>query len=145
MSLFSAEEVGQAVLAVPSSSGACSTPLDVDDIRGSTEIVSPNNVEMGDVVDWFWTTWSGLDAVRQRRLLAFITGAEDLPATGARGIGLRIHLVATSADADDSRSWPLPWSSTCTSTLFLPTYPTQQLLQSKVGIAIEHYQGFGLR
>ena len=146
ISLFSADEVGQAVLTLPSKlGGSLAKPLDVDDIKGSTDIVCTGYVEPGQMVDWFWATWSSLDAVRQRRLLAFITGAEDLPATGARGIGLRIHLVATSVDAEDARSWPLPWSSTCTSTLFLPTYPTQQLLQSKVGIAIEHYQGFGLR
>lgn len=100
------------------------------------------------MAEWFWTTWSTLAPHRQRRLLAFITGAQDVPASGARGIGLRIHLVNPSVDDatdGDARSWPLPWSSTCTSTLFLPVYPAKQVLEDKLNVAIEHYQGFGLR
>ncbi|CBQ67468.1 conserved hypothetical protein [Sporisorium reilianum SRZ2] len=143
LSLFSAEEIGQAILALPSSSSTAATPLDVADIKASTEIILPTATVATDALDWFWTTWTHLSPRHQRRLLAFITGAEDVPASGARGIGLRIHVVAT--DDTDARAWPLPWSSTCTSTLFLPTYPSLQLLRDKVGIAIEHYQGFGLR
>lgn len=148
LSLFSPEEVGQAILSTPTStSSVLTTPLDIADMRGATDIITPSNImqwsERG-VVGWFWDLWTTLDALHQRRLLAFITGAEDLPATGARGIGLRIHLVPTE-EKEDARSWPLPWSSTCTSTLFLPTYPTEALLGEKVRIAIEHYQGFGLR
>lgn len=143
LSLFSAEEISQAILSQPSSSSALTSPLDVGDIKGSTEIILPPTQVVKEVVDWFWTTWTQLSPLHQRRLLAFITGADDLPASGARGIGLRIHVVVTGDT--DARSWPLPWSSTCTSTLFLPTYPTHQLLQDKVAIAIEHYQGFGLR
>ncbi|SNX81387.1 uncharacterized protein MEPE_00092 [Melanopsichium pennsylvanicum] len=146
MSLLSAEEISQAILSIPShASSSSSLPLDVADIKGATDIIYPtattryNNA----VVQWFWDLWAIMSPLHQRRLLAFITGAEDLPAMGARGIGLRIHLVPT--DVVDARSWPLPWSSTCTCTLFLPTYPSQELLADKVGIAIEHYQGFGLR
>ncbi|CCF53794.1 uncharacterized protein UHO2_00884 [Ustilago hordei] len=149
LSLFSPEEVGQAILSTPtSSSSVMSMPLDVADIRGATDVIIPSNsvgrTEGGGVAGWFWDLWTALDATHQRRLLAFITGAEDLPATGARGIGLRIHLVPTDRK-EDARLWPLPWSSTCTSTLFLPTYPSEALLGEKVRIAIEHYQGFGLR
>lgn len=149
ISLFAPEEIAQAILSLPSSSNpALSRPLDIADIRGATELVLPTSSRFSDeieVVKWFWEVWTGLEAVKQRRLLAFITGAEDLPATGARGLGLRIHLVPTSIDGADVRAWPLPWSSTCTSTLFLPTYPTRRLIEEKVLIAIEHYQGFGLR
>lgn len=116
---------------------------------GAAGGVTSTTSDVGMVVDWFWDVWSRkLSPLHQRRLLAFITGAEDVPASGARGIGLRIHLVATATDGSsmmDPRSWPLPWSSTCTSTLFLPTYPDPDLLEEKVRIAIEHYQGFGLR
>ncbi|SPO19722.1 uncharacterized protein UTRI_00113_B [Ustilago trichophora] len=148
ISLFSLDEVGQAILSLPSSdSTTLSAPLDIADIKGATETVIPTSHTAWDgaVVSWFWDLWSNLSALHQRRLLAFITGAEDLPATGARGIGLRIHLVPTDLENDDARSWPLPWSSTCTTTLFLPTYPNEALLEQKVRIAIEHYQGFGLR
>ncbi|EST09718.2 hypothetical protein PSEUBRA_000093 [Kalmanozyma brasiliensis GHG001] len=145
-SLFSPEELAQALLSLPTASSlsALSQPLDISDLRAATEVIVPSSLPPTQVVDWFWSTWSDLSPLHQRRLLAFITGAQDLPASGARGIGLRIHLVATDA-VSDFRSWPLPWSSTCTSTLFLPTYPTHSLLADKVRIAIEHYQGFGLR
>lgn len=149
LSLFSPEEVGQAMVSHASSAAASSSAswatLDIDDIRSATDVVYPSSASAHDsgVVAWFWTLWSSLDAVHQRRMLAFVTGAEEVPATGAKGIGLRILLVST--EVMDPRSWPLPWSSTCTSTLFLPTYPSELLLRQKVAIAIEHYQGFGLR
>ncbi|SPO20637.1 uncharacterized protein UTRI_00113 [Ustilago trichophora] len=150
ISLFSADEVGQAILSLPSSNSlTMSAPLDIADIKAATDTIMPTSHSARDsagaVVSWFWDLWSSLTPLHQRRLLAFITGAEDLPATGARGIGLRIHLVPTDLDNQDGRSWPLPWSSTCTSTLFLPTYSNEVLLEQKVRIAIEHYQGFGLR
>ncbi|GAC96648.1 ubiquitin-protein ligase E3 [Pseudozyma hubeiensis SY62] len=149
LSLFSPEEIGQAIVSIPTSAGSApATPLDIADLKQSTEVIFPSSigdVAGGKAVEWFWNTWSTLMPLEQRRLLAFITGAQDLPASGARGIGLRIHLVHPNGEGMDARSWPLPWSSTCTSTLFLPVYPSCQVLEDKVRIAIEHYQGFGLR
>lgn len=152
LSLFSPEEINQAIVSVASSSTAdLATALDVADIKVSTELILATSADRdrgARVAEWFWTTWSTLAPHRQRRLLAFITGAQDVPASGARGIGLRIHLVNPSVDDatdGDARSWPLPWSSTCTSTLFLPVYPAKQVLEDKLNVAIEHYQGFGLR
>lgn len=37
----------------------------------------------------------------------------------------------------------LPGSSTCFSTLRLPEYESKEVLQSKLGIALEHSLGFG--
>ncbi len=154
LSMFAPEEVAQAILSLPSSSSSAlaATSLEIADLRAATEVVLPSHSslkgEAFEVVNWFWTLWTTLPPLKQRRLLAFITGAEDLPATGARGVGLRLHLVPSSFAADEvveDRNWPLPWSSTCTSTLFLPSYPSEGLLEEKVGVAIEHYQGFGLR
>ncbi|KAJ9477100.1 putative E3 ubiquitin-protein ligase HUL4 [Pseudozyma hubeiensis] len=149
LSLFSPEEIRQAIVSIPTSAGSApATPLDIADLKQSTELIFPasnGDIAGGKAVEWFWRTWSTLTPLQQRRLLAFITGAQDLSASGARGIGLRIHLVYPNAEGMDARSWPLPWSSTCTSTLFLPVYPSCQVLEDKLRIAIEHYQGFGLR
>lgn len=141
VSLFAPSELNQALVALPASPSASVSRLDVQDLRASTEVISQNTDAR--VVEWFWEVWAALEAEGQRRMLAFITGAQDLPATGARGVGLRIHIVPT--ERADAKSWPLPWSSTCTATLFLPTYPTRHLLEQKVAVAIEHFQGFGLR
>lgn len=152
LSLFSAEEISQAIVSIPASaSSGLTLALDIADIKASTDLISPStavNDQGAKVVEWFWETWSTFAPLDQRRLLAFVTGAQDLPASGARGVGLRIHLVIPDV-ADhvgmDARWWPLPWSSTCTSTLFLPVYPERAVLEDKLRIAIEHYQGFGLR
>ena len=87
---------------------------------------------------WFWDTWSALAPRDQRRLLAFITGSESLPLTG---LTLAIESIPLSPDM----GLPLPWSSTCTLTLFLPQYPDAATEADKIRKALEHYRGFGLR
>lgn len=39
----------------------------------------------------------------------------------------------------------LPTSRTCFNTLLLPDYETRELLEEKLGIALEHAIGFGTR
>ncbi|PWZ02964.1 hypothetical protein BCV70DRAFT_197210 [Testicularia cyperi] len=174
--LFEPDELRQAVCSLPQDRGSesrPSLPLDIANLQASTDVVGTTplssttttasttnssntqqqrnaaNASETRLLAWFWNTWTELDPQDQRKLLAFITGSQDIPLSGARGIGLRIHLVHAKNldlfDRNEERAWPLPWSSTCTSTLFLPTYPTSALLEDKLRIAIEHYQGFGLR
>ncbi|WFD33906.1 hypothetical protein MCUN1_000732 [Malassezia cuniculi] len=92
-------------------------------------------------VDDFWHIWASLERDDQHLLLAYITGSPRIPALGPRALGLRIHHVdgpiLGQMDA-------LPTSSTCTSTLFLPTYASREILEAKIRLALVHSRGFGL-
>ncbi|WFD29261.1 HECT-type E3 ubiquitin transferase [Malassezia sp. CBS 17886] len=85
----------------------------------------------------FWDVWRALPPDEQHALLGFITGSRRVPAMGAAAIGLRIHHVADAADR-------VPWSSTCTSTLFLPAYGSRAVVEARVRVALAHSTGFGL-
>ena len=71
-----------------------------------------------------------------------ITGSPRVPAMGAASVGLRIQRVDDPyAQLGTAR---VPWSSTCTSTLFLPVYDSRAALEAKVRVALAHSTGFGL-
>lgn len=122
--------------------------LDVDALRASTAHVGfpAKSSRYADQVqtnlDNFWATWAALDAPAQHALLGFITGSPRVPAMGAASIGLRIQHVDDPYTALGTER--VPWSSTCTSTLFLPVYDTRGALEAKVRVALQHSTGFGL-
>lgn len=127
--------------------GRAERTLDLDAVRTHTELVSfpardaPGAERVYANLESFWLVWSRLAADEQHALLGFITGCTRVPALGARALGLRIHHVEPDSDVAAAR---VPWSSTCTSTLFLPVYATEAELHAKVRIAIRHSTGFGL-
>ena len=119
-------------------------PLDIAVLRASAVHVGYSSRSPARVlanIDEFWDVWATLAADDQRALLAYITGSPRVPALGAGALGLRVHHVdgpvLGAADA-------LPTSSTCTSTLFLPTYTSRAVLESRIRIALMHSRGFGL-
>lgn len=120
--------------------------LDVEALRASTEHVGfPDRYAAGAPriyrnLDSFWDVWARLAPDEQHALLGFITGCVRVPALGASALGLRIQHVDPLA-ASETR---VPWSSTCTSTLFLPVYGSADLLEEKLKIALRHSTGFGL-
>ncbi|KAN0066424.1 putative E3 ubiquitin-protein ligase [Thecaphora frezii] len=188
--LWHADEIRSLVLSPAASSlgGAPSSAakLDIASLRSYTQHIHPSDSGgigssssgegedqaarrhgTGVVFDAFWSVWAQMSADDQRKLLAFITGSQDLPLTGARGLGMRLHLVPLDSitglslastyphqlgmnrSEQDVRSqrnaMPLPWSSTCSLTLFLPGYPDLETMRVKLYKAIEHSRGFGLR
>jgi E3 ubiquitin-protein ligase HECTD2 len=44
-------------------------------------------------VRWFWEAWEGAEPRLQRRLLAFITGSDRVPAMGAASLGIRVSCL----------------------------------------------------
>ena len=93
-------------------------------------------------LEHFWSLWKLFDAKSQHALLGYITGSPRVPAMGASSIGLRIqHIDDASSVLGTDR---IPWSSTCTSTLFLPVYESRHTLEAKLRIALQHSVGFGL-
>ncbi|WFC98597.1 HECT-type E3 ubiquitin transferase [Malassezia yamatoensis] len=122
--------------------------LDVDALRANTTHVgfpvkTSNYAEkVSSNLEHFWSLWKCFDAKSQHALLGYITGSPRVPAMGASSIGLRIQHIddASSILGTDH----IPWSSTCTSTLFLPVYESRNALETKLRIALQHSVGFGL-
>ncbi|WFC93597.1 HECT-type E3 ubiquitin transferase [Malassezia brasiliensis] len=122
--------------------------LDVDALRASAAHVgfparaSRYGAQVHANVEHFWAVWASLDPASQHALLGFITGSPRVPAMGAASVGLRIqHVDDPYAQLGTAR---VPWSSTCTSTLFLPVYDSRAALEAKVRVALAHSTGFGL-
>lgn len=120
--------------------------LDIEALRAHAEHVgfpdraSPASREVYDNLEAFWAAWAHLAPDEQHALLGYITGCERVPALGPQMLGLRIQHV----DGPPAAAARVPWSSTCTSTLFLPVYASAAELGSKLRIALRHSTGFGL-
>lgn len=120
--------------------------LDVEALRAHTDLVGfPDRDAAGAKrifanLEAFWHVWSTLAPDEQHALLGFITGCARVPALGVRSLGLRIQHI----ELDPMQAARVPWSSTCTSTLFLPVYASTSELHAKIRIVVRHCTGFGL-
>ena len=102
----------------------------------------------------FWRIFRAYDGDQQQRLLAFITGSKQLSykwqikLRGQESSAIvhkqedehpfTLHLVD-----DPASRMNLPWSSTCTATLFIPRIPSSEL-KPRLDLSLQHYTGFGL-
>lgn len=86
----------------------------------------------------FWSTFHAFSPEQQRRLLAFITASDRLPATGTAGLTLKLQ-----CSGDDTAR--LPSASTCFNTLILPRYGAREAVERMLVRAIEDSEGFGLK
>lgn len=118
----------------------------------------------------FWQIVGRFDLNRQRKLLAFVTGSDRIPAQGLVNLDFRIqltrapptHLPCESPSRPRSTCplglqqrrrltlpplarLPLPASHTCFNTISLPRYPSGAVLESKLVDAILESSGFGLK
>lgn len=89
----------------------------------------------------FWTLFHAWPLDKQKKLLAFITGSDRIP---FEGVG-ELVLVIDRPLGFDGGVHQLPVAHACFNQLVLPDYPTPQVLEDKLSIAIENSEGFGLR
>jgi hypothetical protein len=85
-------------------------------------------------VKWFWEVFEELDAAERRQFLMFVTGSDRLSSDGTTMTIYRIGDIEM-----------LPVAHTCFTVFALPDYPTKEMLRQKLRIAIDHYEGFGLK
>ncbi|KAH8927887.1 ubiquitin-protein ligase E3A [Atractiella rhizophila] len=110
--------------------------LNIHDLRASTHHEGFSTLDAHAVED-FWDFFGKLAPERQRKLLAFITGSDRIPATGISGVQMKlVH------GKDATR---LPQARTCFNLLTLPTYPSREIFEEKMNRAIDESQGFGLK
>ena len=86
----------------------------------------------------FWRLVTSWPEEKQRQLLKFVTAIERMPAGGASNFTFKIE--RPRPDEPDK----LPTSSTCFRTLYLPKYPSADVLDKKLTLAFEYgLEGFG--
>lgn len=117
-------------------------PLDVPSLRGSAVYegwaiwgLSP---EEDPSVAWFWDVFAEADLKAQRKLLGFITGSDRIPPTGTASLVLRLSFLG----AQPTR---LPIARTCFNTLGIYGYRTKEELETKLWMAVNESEGFGLK
>ena len=90
------------------------------------------------IIHWFWKIVQQFTLVQRKQFLSFVTGSERIPIGGL--ITLKLIIQSTEQEAS-----ALPSAHTCFNLLFLSChYLNANILQEKLFIALNHFQGFGL-
>ncbi|KAF2036449.1 hypothetical protein EK21DRAFT_51609 [Setomelanomma holmii] len=84
----------------------------------------------------FWKVVEGYTQEEARQLLEFVTASDRVPVTGYEGITFYIVRIGNTD--------MLPTSSTCFGKLYLPEYVEEEVLRTRLGIAIGYARGFGV-
>jgi len=114
--------------------------IDVDDWKRFTDY--RGFTEQDDVVQWFWQCITQWPAEQRSRLLQFATGTSRIPVNGFKDLqgsdGPRRFTIEKSGEINQ-----LPKSHTCFNRIDLPPYPTKEILENKLVLAIEEGMRFG--
>jgi len=102
----------------------------------------PNPSETEPTVQWFWQAFEEASRADQRKLLAFITGSDRLPATGTASLTIRLLCLGDEGGPNYGR---YPTARTCFNTLSLWRYPSKERLMSRLWGAVHESAGFGLK
>jgi E3 ubiquitin-protein ligase HECTD2 len=97
-----------------------------------------NPAENEPVLKWFWELFQDANPKDQRKLLAFITGSDRIPAMGATN--LVIKLVCLGPDRNR-----FPQARTCFNAIYFFRYKSKEKLQRMVWTAVLETEGFGLK
>ncbi|KAJ3411384.1 hypothetical protein HDV05_002309 [Chytridiales sp. JEL 0842] len=113
--------------------------IDLDDWKKHTDYrgYSAND----EAVKNFWKVVESWDNEKRANLLQFVTGTSRIPVNGFKDLqgsdGPRRFTIEKTGTIDK-----LPKSHTCFNRLDLPPYPTQDVLNAKLTIAVEETIGF---
>jgi hypothetical protein len=87
-------------------------------------------------IESFWRIVEQYNQDDRRHLLEFVTASDRVPVTGYDGITFHIVRVGDAG--------LLPTSSTCFGKLYLPEYADEEILKTKLELAIRNSKGFGV-
>lgn len=94
--------------------------------------------ESSPLVRWFWEFFEELSVLQQRKLMIFITGSDRVPATGIVSMNFKVtHL--------GKKSNRLPIAHTCFNEICLYGYETKEKLSTKLSLAMNESEGFGIK
>ena len=91
-------------------------------------------------VKWFWEYMDNLSYKQHKRVLAFVTGSDRVPATGIQNLNFRISRLANGKDSNR-----LPVAHTCFNELALYEYSSREKMLSKLTTAVNESSGFGIK
>ncbi|KAH7040643.1 uncharacterized protein B0I36DRAFT_371206 [Microdochium trichocladiopsis] len=134
LSLFRAEEIELLVR-------GSAEPLDIASLQGAAEYSNWSKDFTPDTeptVQWFWRSFAEATPPDQQRLLAFITGSDRIPATGAAALTIKVHCLGD----DEGR---FPSARTCFNMLSLYRCSSRQRLEDTLWRAVYESEGFGLK
>ena len=94
---------------------------------------------------WFWEAFENARPADQRKLLAFITGSDRIPAMGATNLILKVQLLDTAGKDGALGTERFPTARTCFNTLVLHPYRSKEQLEQKLWMAVSESEGFGLK
>ncbi|CUM45287.1 uncharacterized protein AC631_00404 [Debaryomyces fabryi] len=91
-------------------------------------------------VKWFWEYMDSLSYKQHKKVLAFVTGSDRVPATGIQNLNFRISRLANGKDSNR-----LPVAHTCFNELALYEYSSKEKMISKLTMAVNESSGFGIK
>lgn len=100
------------------------------------EVANPTSVP---VIQWFWQCVENMAQDERARLLQFITGSTQVPPGGFGSLSPKVMIKLNHAPASH-----LPVSHTCFNSIELPNYPSFEVMQERLALAVkEGSEGFG--
>lgn len=127
LELFRAEELAAAIVG--------NEELDFEALEKAAQYEAPYTKDHP-VVRTFWSVVHSLSADDKKKFLHFSTGTDRAP---LRGLGSIPFIVTREPDSER-----LITSHTCFNHVVVPEYPTREKLETKLKMAIEQSEGFGL-
>lgn len=94
--------------------------------------------ESSETINYFWEIVSDFDNETKKKFLFFLTGCDRSPVKGLSSLNMIIGRYGPDSDK-------IPCAHTCFNYLLLPDYKNKAKLRSKLEIAIENSEGFGLQ
>ncbi|CDQ99745.1 unnamed protein product [Oncorhynchus mykiss] len=84
----------------------------------------------------FWEAFEELTDDQKKAFLLFLTGCERVPILGMDKIQITVAVLQNSTELH------FPESHTCYFLLFLPIYPSKEMLLARLKEAVAHNRGF---
>jgi E3 ubiquitin-protein ligase HACE1 len=109
--------------------------IDVDDWERNTEYSGAYDATTP-VIRWFWDVVHSYDKKNLATLLQFATGCSRVPFGGFVNLVGATGLTKFTISSTEYTPNKLPTASTCFNLLKLPEYPTNELLQDRLNVAL---------
>jgi ubiquitin-protein ligase E3 A len=94
----------------------------------------PEHARASRAIHYFWEIFDRMTQEDKLKWLMFTVGTDSVPVNGFRSLELSIKLI------DDLDR--LPTAHTCMSEFVLPDYPTKELMEDKILLAVRDCEGF---
>ena len=113
-----------------------SKQLKFEDLELAAQYVDGYTAE-SDVAKWLWEVVTEFSEQEKKQFLQFTTGCDRAPINGLKN--LPIYIGRHGPDTDR-----LPTAHTCFNHLLIPEYSSKEKLKTKLLLAMQNAEGFGL-